>query len=280
MRGWLLVVLHLASLSLARAQEAPRSLTQATTRFELLSDFLVVVNGQAGGLDGLKFILDTGASHSVIDQKVADLLRLRREPGKVVNFNHEVPAEWTEIPELRVGPIRVVGALVRVGKLSDYSSLAENVDGIIGLDLLSRSKTLTIDYEKRAILWQLPEGDTAKKANWQYYVVRVAVQGHSMRLVLDTGLQGILLFADRLRQDLPNLRTEGGLKRVGFGSLRTTQVQLPGVRIAGPEIMATVFLIDGPADSSLPGVDGYLGVASLHAKRVQFDFEGMKIRWQ
>jgi hypothetical protein len=30
----------------------------------------------------------------------------------------------------------------------------------------------------------------------------------------------------------------------------------------------------------MPGVDGYLGPASLQAKRIEFDFDAMVLRWQ
>ena len=284
MRGWLLGSLG-ASLLLggalpAEAQEAKGAKPGETVPFELMSDFLVVVNGQVGALDGLKFILDTGATYTVIDRRVAEKLGLHREPGKVLNFNREVPVEWAEIPGLQVGAIRSGASRVLVGKLSDYSTFGEKVDGIIGLDLLSKSKKLMIDYETRAVCWQLSEREANSGPSWNYYIMPVVVQGHPVRLIVDTGMQGILLYGDRIRRSLPTLRTEGEQTKVGFGHLQTTQVRLPGVRIAGPETVATVFMMDGPGGQTLPGVDGYLGVASVHAKRVELDFEAMKIRWQ
>jgi hypothetical protein len=59
-----------------------------------------------------------------------------------------------EIPNLRVGPLQTGAHPVLVAKLSDYSEFAENVDGIIGLDLLGRSKKLFIDHEKPAVSWE------------------------------------------------------------------------------------------------------------------------------
>jgi hypothetical protein len=101
-----------------------------------------------------------------------------------------------------------------------------------------------------------------------------------MHLIVDTGFQGILLYKDRLRKGLPGLRTEGEAIEVGIGRLQTTQVKLPGVRLVGPEMVATVYLTDGPDDDRLPGIDGYLGAASLKAKRVEFDFAARVLRWQ
>jgi predicted aspartyl protease len=100
-----------------------------------------------------------------------------------------------------------------------------------------------------------------------------------MHLILDTGFQGILLYKDRLRKGLPDLQTRGKPSEVDFGRLQTTQVKLPGVRLGGQETIATVFITD--ADSGgLPGVDGYLGISALKAKRVEFDFAARVLRWE
>jgi len=278
--GRILLALGFISSSLLDAQELNASSVGPTIPFELRSDFLVVVTGQVGDLHGLKFILDTGASYTLIDQKIADRLKLRRRPGKITNFNRDVPVELAEIPNLRVGPLQTGAHPVLVAKLSDYSEFAENVDGIIGLDLLGRSKKLFIDYEKLTVSWELFESGVAALPTATYFTVPFVVQGFPMHLVVDTGFQGILLYKDRLRKGLPDARTEGKAIEGGMGRLQTTQVKLPGVRLFGPETVATVFLTDGPASGQLPGIDGYLGVASLQAKRVEFDFAARILRWR
>jgi hypothetical protein len=53
------------------AQDLSDSTVSSTIPFDLVSGFLAVVDGQIGNLNGLKFILDTGATHSAIDRKVA-----------------------------------------------------------------------------------------------------------------------------------------------------------------------------------------------------------------
>jgi len=41
-----------------------------------------------------------------------------------------------------------------------------------------------------------------------------------------------------------------------------------------------VFLIESRGKADLGGIDGYLGPASLHAKRLELDFAAMILRWQ
>jgi predicted aspartyl protease len=274
------LVLGFLFASLVDAQDLGNSPARLTIPFELHSDFLVVVNGQIGDLEGLKFILDTGASYTLIDRKVADRLRLRRRPGKITNFDRDVPVDWAQVPNLRIGPLQTGVFRVMVAKLGDYSEFAENVDGIIGLDLLGRSKKLFIDYEKQTVSWELLSDGAGGRPSPTYFAIPFVVQGFPMHLVIDTGFQGILLYKDRLRKGLPELRTEGEAIEVGLGRLQTTQVKLPGVHLFGPEMVATVYLTDGPETGDPPGIDGYLGIASLKAKRVEFDFAARVLRWQ
>ena len=274
------LVLGLIFTSLLDAQDLGSSAVRPTIPFQLLSNFLVVVNGQVGDLDGLKFILDTGASYTLIDRKVADRLRLQRRPGKITNFDRDVPVDWAEIPNLRVGPLQTGAFRVLVAKLGEYSDFAENVDGIIGLDLLGKSKKLFIDYEKQTVSWELAGDGAGGVPTPAYFTIPIVVQGLPIHLVVDTGFQVILLYKDRLHKGLPDLRTEGEAIEGGVGRLQTTQVKLPGVRLFGPETVTTVFLADGPDTGKLAGIDGYLGVASLKAKRVEFDFAARVLRWQ
>jgi len=153
-------IFGLISISGLNAQEFGKPSVSPTMPFELVSGFLVVANGEIGNLHGLKFILDTGASHSLIDRKVADTLRLRRRSGKVISFGRRISVEWSDIPELRVGPLRAEAVRIMVVKLAEYSELAEHADGIIGLDLLSKGRRFSIDYDRRTVSFQLDEDGT------------------------------------------------------------------------------------------------------------------------
>lgn len=273
-------VLSFVSISCLQAQEFGKPSGSPTMPFELVGGFLVVVNGQIGNLDGLKFILDTGATHSLIDRKLADRLRLQRRSGHVISFDRHIDVEWADIPELRVGPLRGEALRIMVVKLAEYSEFAEHADGIIGLDLLNKSRKFSIDYDRRTVSFQLADDGTPDRSPSACFVVPVVVQGARLKLVVDTGLQGMLLYENRLRKRLPKMRIEGESSKAAMGRLRATQVTLPGVQIVGAHVATTVLLIDGPDEDSLPGVDGYLGPMALQAKRVEFDFDAGILRWQ
>jgi predicted aspartyl protease len=262
------------------AQDLVKPAVSPIVPFELVSGFLVVVNGRIGDLDGLKFILDTGATRSVIDRKVADRLGLPRRAGAVLNFERRIPVGWTDIPELQVGPLRAEGVRLMVVDLAKYFELAKHADGIIGLDLLSRSNKFTIDYRRRVVSLQLSEEGLANRAPSACFLVPLVIQGKRMQAMVDTGLQGIVLYKNGLRKQLPKLRVEGGATNVAMGPLPATQIRVPGVQIAGADVVATVLLIDDPDGGALPEIDGYLGPAFLRAERIEFDFVRGVLRWQ
>jgi predicted aspartyl protease len=275
-----ILVLGMISTSPTRAQDVVGSSVSLTMPFELVSGFLVVVNGQIGNLRDMRFILDTGATSSVIDVKVADRLRSPRSAGKVMNFDRRIPVEWTEIPEFRVGPIVAKALRVMVIDLARYSRYGKDVDGVVGLDLLARSEHLSIDYDRRILLFQLANERLDERAPLRGFKIPIVVQGAAVQLLVDTGFQGILLYRDRVRKQLPKMRTEGEPKEVVESGVRAIEVRLPGMRIGGSDQVRIVFLIDGPGQGDLPGVDGILGAASLHAKRIDFDFTHMVLRCQ
>jgi predicted aspartyl protease len=275
---WVMLAIGSVAGRPVEGQAPSQSATATAVPFDLASDFLVVVEGQAGSLGGLKFIVDTGATRSVIDRKVAVRLELKRHAGRIMNFDRFIPIEWVDVPELQVGPLRAAWIPVMVVNLNQYSEFAKNVDGIMGLDLLSLSDKLTIDYSKKRLQFELAATGTPRPVPG-CFVVSIVVQGFAMRLGVDTGLSEILLYGDRPKEHAIKIRTEGETKSVRMGRIKGMKVSLPGVEIGGPEEVITVVLIDGPNERILPGLDGYLGVVALHAKRIEFDFAKMVLRW-
>ena len=276
--GRTVLVLGMIFAAPTRAQDVVGSSAGQPMPFELVSGFLVVVNAQIGNLGGMRFIVDTGATSSVIDAKVADKLRLPRSGGKVMSFDRSIPVEWTEIPEFRVGPIVAKTLRVMVIDLARYSPYGKDVDGVVGLDLLARSEHLSIDYDRRVLSFQLAKGRPDERAQVRGFKIPMVIQGAAVQLLVDTGFQGILLYTDRVRKQLPKMRTEGEPRAVVESGMRATEVRLPGIRIGASDQVRTVFLTDGPGRGDLPGVDGILGAASLHVKRIDFDFTHMVLR--
>ena len=276
--AWLLLAAALSCQ--ASAPDCDRPGPDAEMSFDLVSNFEIVVQGQLGELNGLRFILDTGSSYSMIDRRVADRMGLHRRPGTVFNFDRNLPIEWAEVPEIRIGPMRIAGIGMMVTRLADISEFAENADGIIGMDVLSRAQKICIDYERRRVLFKFDHGRAGEPSAAMAFVIPVLVQGISMHLLVDTGFEYLLLYRDRLRHALPNLHIEGQPREAFLGHLRGVQVNISGVQISGLREVTPVLLIEGPGEIGLDGIDGYVGPAALHARRLELDFAAKTLRWQ
>jgi hypothetical protein len=112
-----------------------------------------------------------------------------------------------------------------------------------------------------------------------YFTTKVLIQGQLARLLVGTGMNGILLYEDRLRKRVPNIMLEEEKDGVRFGYLRVKQARLPGVLLSVSTLQPTVSLMKGPSENLLPGVDGYLGTDALNARRVEFNFETNSLSW-
>jgi predicted aspartyl protease len=104
-------------------------------------------------------------------------------------------------------------------------------------------------------------------------VVELQVQDRPVHLLVDTGLQGILLYEERLRKTVPGLRTAGSIKNATMGGrMQVKQATLPDVVFGKRNREVPVLFLPSPAADMLPGIDGIVGIAALQARRVHFDF--------
>src|SRR5262249_6509659 len=152
----------------------------------------------------------------------------------------------------------------------------------IGLDLLRRCQGFSIDYYARKLLFRVASATGASSAPLQtpaYLTMKVSVQGQLTRLLVDTGMNGILLYEDRLRKRVPNVVLEQEKDRVRLRYLLVKQARLPGVILGTSGLEPTVSLIKGPSESLLSDVDGYLGTQALNAQQVEFNFEANTLTW-
>jgi len=255
--------------------------------FDLLQGFLIVIEGRIGGLDHLKFILDTGVTRTVLNQKVADKLHVPRRARQLLNYNRLVTVEWATVPDLEFGPTHAINAPVMVADLLDFSELASDADALIGYDLLSLGN-FAIDYTARRVVFGQRQQGASSPAitpvpdHLKELTVELRVQGHPVSLIVDTGLRGMVLFEDRV----PQLKFEGEIETVIFGRHLTAKsailrdVNLGSNALHSNDKDLKVFLLKGPPRDQVPGIDGYFGTALLNARWIEFNVSENNISYR
>jgi predicted aspartyl protease len=261
----------------------PENAPGSALPFRLSSGYLIQVEGRIGDLAHLKFILDTGASITIVGQRIAQKLKLDAHPAPSFNFDRNLQWERATLPEVQFGPIRAANVAVLVGDLARYSEFAGKADAIIGMDLLKLSN-VTIDFGAGNLIFDLTEPRAyAAGADpmAQCLIVELRIQDRPVHLVVDTGLQGMVLYEERLRKSVPELRTAGSIKNATMGGrMQAKQATLPDVIVGNRNREVPVVFLPSPAAGTLPGIDGILGISALQARRVHFDFSTRTLTWE
>jgi predicted aspartyl protease len=251
--------------------------------FRLSSGYLIQVEGRIGDQAHLKFILDTGASITIVGQRIAQKLKLDAHPAQSFNFDRNLQWERATLPEVQFGPIRAANVAVLVGDLARYSEFAGKADAIIGMDLLKLSN-VTIDFGAGNLIFDPTELRTYSAGGdpmAQCLIVELQIQDRPVHLIVDTGLQGMVLYEERLRKSVPELRTAGNIKNATMGGrMQAKQATLPDVIVGNRNREVPVVFLPSPAAGMLPGIDGILGISALQARRVHFDFSRKTLTWE
>jgi hypothetical protein len=251
--------------------------------FQIYSGYLIVVEGRIGTWKGLKFVLDTGTTQSILSKKMADKLSLYRQPARVLTFNETVPIESCTVSDVEFGPVQAIEiqmSIMDLGKLSEYGG---HIDALVGLDLLQLNN-LTFDYGTRKVLFGPLDGSlyhAPKGSKPLCFSVNVNVQGHLIRLIVDTGLEGILLYEDRVRAQVPKLRMEAGTKKVIIGQRMSGKLAtLPEMRLGKAVMVGRVLLIEAAPANMIDGIAGCIGIYAFHATRITFNTSPQTITWE
>jgi len=245
--------------------------------FELSAGYLIVVKGRIGSLTNLRFVLDTGATRSVVDRKIVDRLHVsvQGEQHQVFSFDRASSLKQAKFQDVQFGPVRLANPSMLVADLPRFSDFGRDVDALIGMDLL-RARNFAIDYDSRKVSFSPPDraGSAAvPESDPLFFTLRILIQEHPVHLVVDTGVDGVLLFEHTLLESVPNLRIEGRTKATSLGRrLRAKWATLPNVSIGAMNGDIRVLLMKAYPGQILRGVDGYIGPASLKARRIEFNF--------
>ena len=224
-RFWSLVVLMslvATNLPAAKGSGEAGSDEPGKTRvgFKLYQDYLIVVRGSVGPLKDLHFLLDTGATPSVLTPRLKEKLHLVTAPMDIAVLKGSVKGEMATVPSLQFGPIRKDNVAVLIQDLSFLQKgIPVRLDGIVGLDVLGQSK-FVIDYAAHEIRF----GPASSMSDSIPFHIREAlaivdafVNQAQVHLLVDTGASSMILFEEMRdpASDAKPAGTEASSKAIG-----------------------------------------------------------------
>lgn len=269
------------------ASFAADSATQSkAVPFKLYRGHLIVVKCSIGGLQekDLTAIVDTGASETVLDIAIVRRLSLEARFDSATFIVHQAKVWAVTVPELRLGPLKAERLEAIATDLSALTSeLGISPQVLIGMDMLRRTN-FVIDYEARRLTFDsaptmphsasLVSGDS----NPRLAVIESTITGKTLRLQVDSGFDGLLVYCSRLNTPAALAAAESHIANVGqtlpARSFDPPEVQIGDWRSHHPQVSVVDSAPPEPAE-----FDGLIGTAFLSKRRVAFDFQNALISW-
>ncbi|MBO0910683.1 MAG: aspartyl protease family protein [Acidobacteria bacterium] len=294
------IFVFLALLSGQALPEPPERVAAGQRRmpgsldFRLYQDYLIVVEGNLGGLGNQNLLLDTGTDSTILDKRIARKLQLKLGPARVDAIGHDVDGGRGVLATCQVGPITCRNYNVLVQDLSFLErGLGAPIDAIIGLDILS-SVSFTVDYRRKRILFGVPESlenGVAFESGPPLVTVIMTLNGRPTRLLVDTGASSLMLFKKRWLEEHERSESESESKETFFprpkeverlssdlgGELMRQMTGLKSAALGGVELgRQTAFLVEHHGAGSFAGL---LSPTAIGLKELYFDFEHKQLGW-
>ena len=252
-------------------------------RVRFLPGELPVVQGTIAGRPGQNILIDTGTSPSVVDARLAASLGLETSAATLQVFDGTLPVPGVWIPEVQIGPIRKhsVPAIVR-----DLSYLKRDygisVAAVVGLDVFGEL-SFRLDYRAKRLVFGKVQAEgiaVPADAGWPLLVVNVTMDKQRLRLLVDTGAAGLILFRKRLDAQRMRFITARRASADNLGGrVNATAVRDVEIRIAGQRVRAeTAFLVHDSGE--LKEFDGLLGIGHLGFRALSYDRQSRTVYLQ
>jgi predicted aspartyl protease len=258
------------------------STAQTEVPFELYNDNLIIVKATIGTIKNVNMILDTGTSPTAISKEMADRLKVHGGTETLQTLNGPIQSQSIILPHIQIGTLHGDSIRVVVQDLSFMErSLGISLGGIAGLDILSTG-SFTIDYRRRKIVLGAIAA-CAKQIRFETQVplltVTVKIEGQGVRLLVDSGTWGLLVYRNRLRTAQDQLRFDPNASISTAGGMTQVQWFRAVVSLGKYNLGArNVAIADVDLDPQ-NGFDGLLGFAKMGFRKVSFDFKNGLLGW-
>jgi predicted aspartyl protease len=251
--------------------------------FGLYNGSLIIVKATVGSVKNVNLILDTGTNPTVMNQMMADRLKLRGKAALLQTLTGTIQVQSITLPRIEIGPLHADSITGVVEDLSFLErSLGVPLGGIAGLDIL-RSSSFAIDYRRQKIIFG-PIAASEKAVHFEtqvpYLSVKTKIAGQEVRLLVDSGTGGLLVYRNRLRAAVEQLHIDptASISTAASGGTHvrwlSTDVSI-GKGNLGTRNVAIADVDSDPQDD----FDGLLGFATMGFREVSFDFENGLFGW-
>lgn len=262
---------------------------------ELATD-LILIQVSVNGTEGMHFLLDTGASVSVINESMVDELGLEQKGRlvEVIGAAGRAEASFTKVESIAMPGLELVNQQLLAVDLDPFLPyVGRRVDGILGFDFISRF-VVKIDYEKRTLSAYRP---STFERNDSGIVLPLDLLGnlpvigglvedeHEGRFLLDTGASAALVLHREFIEEHQLLRGRRDRREVYSGGVggvvRQISAHLDAFSV-GPfrfTDLPTLFSLERPGSGRerRPRLSGKIGATLLNHFTICLDYSRSEV---
>jgi predicted aspartyl protease len=254
---------------------------------EVHEGYLIVAKGRIDSLSGLNFLIDTGQTYTSVDRSIAEKLGLDASSSgsvSILNFDKKEPARSCSLGKIGMGGFEEESVPVIVDDLRWFVSEGLHIDAVIGLDLLRKRGSLRVDFREKQIVFDptspIPGRAVPLRQNPWSVTVNIDLPQHRAEMILDTGMRGTVFYREALENhSVPYILEQHSVGASSGGMVEFTLALMPPTRLGGQNLNREAYLLTKPGARGPSGIAGFLGIATLHAKIVEFDFTHQELRW-
>src|SRR5215475_212934 len=200
------VVLALSSASLYAES--------ATVRFNLLDDYAILFPAILGNGRSIQVMFDTGSAETLLDNSLAKQLRLKSGAAvRIVLWEETIAAKQVTVDRLEIANLAFANQPMLAADLRRFSAdLHTAVDLIIGYKMLCSLESFEIDYVAKALTLVRAPGEANHRCDDHSLPIVNAIIGgqKALRVLVDTGSKGLMLFGEGRDYAASNIDATGG----------------------------------------------------------------------
>ncbi|MFN8005233.1 MAG: retropepsin-like aspartic protease [Acidobacteriota bacterium] len=241
------------------------SQTTAALQFTLLREYAIVIPVTVNGRNRCEFLLDTGASTTILSQEFARKLRLRPlDRLELVTPTGSQLVVRSHLDQLTVGSKTATQLEVLWSDLQEVRTLKREICGVLGQNFLAQFNYL-LDYQTRQLIFEDDEELAHKLCGQPVPLIWhegrpliSAVQAgkkEAVRLVLDSGTPMLWLFEPKPAVNTtsqPWLVAASDAGRKLIQSDRLPSLRLGGLRFTNVPVIRTAATSFRQEDGLLP----------------------------
>src|SRR6266849_3157921 len=220
----------------------------------------------------LRFLVDTGATFTVIERSVAQRIGLQpTRTIEAISTTGTLEVEEAVVDELRAGNVSIVHTPVLITDLPPFSNHG-HLDGILGMSFLA-GRAVLLDVRSRCMELDVAPPTRGMTLDAHEVVGRVALEIEGFNFILDSGASFPVLTSTRARA----LAVQEGAVEItsAAGRRRVTTATIPALRI-GRMIFRDVAVAFAPARD--PREDGLLPITPFSSIYIASDRKSVLVK--